>query len=508
MKKSTLFWLGTILVGAMLLRLPAIGWGLPLPIPHVIASGSRCSYAFDEDDILTSAARSNPRTFDFDPLMYHWGTLHLHLVQVWMEAVEASGFVGHEWRDAYYRMIPGAFERVYVAGRMLSTIMALLCIVLVFLLGREFGGDSAGLWSAALVAVSPVHLLASVQIRVDLTMVVVVVITMWLALRTLNAESPKLLLLMGLTAGLAFSAKPIAVVTVAPVVVFALWRRGAKLATWVWVAALTAAGFIIGQPYIFVKWQEMFRQVYAILQTNLSIPSGFNIPIPLLLLKHGLNALRFLLGLPAFLLASAGLVLITRRRSAPAGVILCALLGGIVSLFPLAWPLLRYELPLLPVLSVAAAVALTKFRPLHRTFLGSAALAFPLFASFAQLAYMRSPHPANQVLQLILKEIPPKSTISRLVVDLPPLDRRVYPMGPNPFLQDFSSNPPEWVLTADLPEQEYPAANRRTLETRYDLRGDFQIPRIFAWATLGESNAPHDWKYTHPHMALYRRLPR
>ncbi len=504
MKQSSL-WLGLILVSALLLRIPALWWGLPLSIPHVVASESRCSYALDEDDVLTAAAHCNPKALDFDPLLYHWGTLHLHLVQIWMEAVEASGFVGRGWRNAYYNMIPGAFERVYAAGRMLSTIMGLLCITLVFLLGREFVSDSAGLWAAALMAVSPVHLLASVQIRVDLTMVVLVVITTLLALRALHSESPKQLLLMGLTSGLAISAKPIALLMVLPVVVFTLWEHTARPATWAWVGALTVSGFIIGQPYIFVKWQEMFRQVYDILRINLSLPSGFNIPVPLLLVKHGLNALRFLLGLPAFLLAGAGLILTVRRRSPPDGVILCALLGSIVALLPLAWPLLRYELPLLPVLCVAAGVTLMRFRPLHRIILGSAALAFPLFASLAQLAYMRSPHPANEALLFILKKTPPDATISRLAVDLPPLDQKIYPMGPSLFLPEFTSDPPGWVLTADLPDQEYPATNKKLLETQYELLDDFRIRRIFAWASLGESGAPHDWKYTHPHMSLYKR---
>jgi hypothetical protein len=259
---------------------------------------------------------------------------------------------------------------------------------------------------------------------------------------------------------------------------------------------------------VLVKPQEIYQSAYRVFAANTSVPPQFAVSIPMLLGKHGLNAARFSIGLPAFLLAIAGAVLMLRKRSPSGLALLFGLAGSIAALILLAWPLLRYQLPLLPFLAVAAALALMRFPPAPRAALGVVALSFPLFASLAQLAYMRSPHPANQALSLILKEAPPGVSISRLAAELPPLDRKMYPMGPNPFLDDFSAAPPEWVLTADLPEQEYPAANLDALRKKYELLGSFQSPRRFAWASLGESGAPHDWKYTHPRMALYRRRDR
>ena len=80
-------------------------------------------------------------------------------------------------------------------------------------------------------------------------------------------------------------------------------------------------------------------------------------------------------------------------------------------------------------------------------------------------------------------------------------------MGLNPFLDDISRHPPQWVLTADLPDWDHPAHNLELLRNHYEQVGDFHTDRIFAWASLGERGAPHDWKYTHPHMTLYRRRP-
>jgi hypothetical protein len=496
----TRLWLAAILLGALALRLPAIGWGLAPAIPHVIASDFRCSYAFDEDDVLTAASFSKPAALDFDPRLYHWGTLHLHLMQFWMEAAERSGFIGRAWRDAYYHMAPGAYERVYAAGRLLSIVIALLSIAAVFALGREAGGEAAGLWAAALMAVSPAHLLASVQIRVDLTMIALVTAAIWMALRSLPW--------MGFLAGLAVSAKSIALCMVAPVAAVALWRRRASPGTWVRIAGLGLLGFVAGQPYVLIRSREMFGQGYEILRANLSPPADFEIGVVELLATHAVNAVRFALGVPAFLLAAAGVWLMLRRRSTADAVLLAALAGGIAGLVPLAWPLLRYQLPLLPVLCVAAAFALVKLRPTHRRAAGAAAVAFPLFSSLAQLEYMRSPHPGNEALRAVLHAVPPGSTIARLTPEMPPLDRKIYPLGPNPLLRDLTGNPPEWVMTADLPGRDYPTANRKLLAEQYEVAGDFRIARRFAWASLGEAASPHDWKYTHPHIVLYQRRAR
>jgi hypothetical protein len=501
-------WLSVILFAGALLRLPALWWGLPPAIPHVVASDIRCSYAFDEDDVLTAVSLSNPSHGDLDPRDYHWGTLHLHLLQFWMDGAEAAGAFGRTWRDAYYHMVPNAFERVYAAGRLLSLLMALVSIALVFLLGREAAGGAAGLWAAALVAVSPAHVLGSVQIRVDMTMLVLVVLTLWLCLKSLRPGSMALLALMGGAAGLAVAAKYIAALTVLPAMLAVLVMRRGRPGAWAVAAGATAAGFMLGQPYVLVKPDETFQSAFRVLEANTSVPPRFAISAPVLLAKQASNAARFSAGLPAFILAIVGIAWMLRRRKAPEVVLACALAGGVAALVPLAWPLLRYQLPLLPFLAVAAALVLVRLRPAPQAVAGALALAFPLFASLAQVSYMRAPHPANLALSAILNQAPPGVAIARLAAELPPLDRKVYPMGRNPFLDDLAADPPEWVLTADLPEQPYPGANLRTLAEQYELRGGFEIPRRFPWASLGESGAPHDWKYTHARMALYRRLDR
>lgn len=501
--RSEMVALMLILTSALALRLPAIGWGLPPAISHVVASDIRSSYSFDEDDVLTGASFTKPWKLDFDVRDYHWGTLHMELTALWLEMVEATGVFHGPWRRAYYQMVPGSFERVYAAGRALSIVIGLISITLVYLLGREIQSAAAGLWAAAVVAASPVHLLGSTQVRVDLTMMALLMLTAWLGARAQKQWQPRLLIALGLAGGLAITAKYPAVFAALPMLgaITAASRFPLRASTFIGLG--TIAGCLLGQPYLLTKLPAMVQQIqpYIVAQT----PAQFKLSVVELLRLSFLNLARFLVGPVALGAAVAGIWKLARRPSSSDRLVLVGLIGTIVSLIPLRWPLLRYLIPLLPFLAIAAGMAIASLADGWQWVVGSAALVFPLGASLAQVHYMTLPHPANQILLVILDSVPPGTPVSRLLVGLPPLDPRVYPMGQNPFVDDLTRDPPAWVLTADLPAQEYPATTRALLKKCYDKTAEARIPRVLAWATLGESGAPHDWKYTHPWMVLYRR---
>ncbi len=84
--------LGGILVAAPALRLPGIGWGPPPPVPRVVASGIRCSYAFDQDDLLTSVSFTRPSQLDFDMRSTSGGVRAARACARGLEPARAYGF--------------------------------------------------------------------------------------------------------------------------------------------------------------------------------------------------------------------------------------------------------------------------------------------------------------------------------------------------------------------------------------------------------------------------------
>jgi len=493
-----------ILTIGLLLRVVALDWGLPPATPEVAASGIRSSYAFDEDNALESLARTDPSRFDFDPRLYHWGTLHLQLVLAALEGAEAAGVFERPWREAFTRMAPGDFEKVYVAGRLVSVFSDLATVFLVFLLAGESIGPRAGLWAAGLISFAPGHVLQASQIRVDVTATTLLTLTVLLATRLGEGARPRNWLALGLVAGLAVSAKYSTVLMAGAVVGLALWSNRRRWTAARWALLGIPAGFLIGEPFVITNGIEVARQAGRLVWLSRQVPGELAIPPLALLAQHLTDLARFSLGIPAAVLACYGLWTLRLRNPAFYAIVATALTAGVVSLVPQHWPLMRYHLPLAPLCAVAAAAGIARLGRWSGTLAGALALLFALCGSLAQVRFMLYPHPANLALAVVQKAVPAGETIARLMPELPPLDPAQYPMGANPLMDDLTGDPPRWVIVSDLPIIDYPEANQRLFESRYEPIAVFRSRRVLGWATLGESGAPHDWKYTHASMTVYR----
>jgi 4-amino-4-deoxy-L-arabinose transferase-like glycosyltransferase len=491
--------LGGALAVALLLRLPGIQWGLPPITPQVRQSDLRSSYSFDEDDVLSGVAKADVKRLDFDPHEYHWGTLHSELVLLALDGAQGAGIFHTPWRAAYYNLVAPDFVRVYVAGRLVAVAAALVTVWLLF----QIGGAWAAMFAAMLVSVSPSHLLQSDQVRVDVTMTALVVLTLLVAVR-IGSRNAVPFLVLGIAAGLAIAAKYSAVSVVAAIAIAALWQQRFP---WRGILATTGGtllGFIAGGPYVVIKPRAFYDEISRYMTANAQIPAAFSIPAYKLLGLHVLNLVRFSMGLPAFVLAVVGIVWMLRRRSPFDRIVLAAIAGYTLILLLLHWPLIRYDLPLTVLLGLCAGVALERFARRWRYVILAAALVMPLAASIAQIHYMRSPHPANLMLQRVIEIVPPGTAIARVMPEEPPLDRKVYPMGPDLFQGGLVKNPAPWVLTSNLSDP-YPQDVLTLLRSHYDEVARFDSPAFWAWATLGETSTPHDWKYTHCNWVLYRR---
>jgi len=63
---------------------------------------------------------------------------------------------------------------------------------------------------------------------------------------------------------------------------------------------------------------------------------------------------------------------------------------------------------------------------------------------------------------------------------------------------------PDYVLLDDLTTLDTREFLEK-LKANYDLVADFRSDPQFAGIAFPEWHAPHDWKYTHPRITIYRR---
>ena len=490
--------LWAVLVLGLVLRMLGIGWGLPPATPVVAASGFRGSYAPGEGGILGRLAPSGPKPGEREVSSYRrCETLHLELTWLGLEFTQRLDFFDGPWGDAYRRMQPGVFERTFMVGRLESGVMDLVTLFLLFLLGREVGGAPAGLWTAAIAAVAPGHLLAASQIGVDASATALVTLAALFGVRLARASTVAFAPWMGLAVGLAVGAKNATSLTVCAVVVLALWPHRKNPRGWYLAGAALLAGALIGSISLLTGSQ---RAAY---------PTGWTMAgewaSPTMMGEHLVNLARFSIGLPAAIIGVWGLWRLTRIDARAGRIFVAALAASVLALVPQGPALMRNHLTLAPFVVLGAGYALSGFRPAIQWPLGLLALSFGLAGSLAQVHFMLSPHSANLALAVVQNSAAPGETISRVTEDIPPIDKHVHPPGPNPLAGNLAANAPDWVVMTDLPTTEVSEANRDFLARRYHAIAIFRPERIFGWATLGETGAPPDWKYTHPTITLYRQ---
>jgi hypothetical protein len=495
-RQLALLWL--ILSAGLLLRLIALDWGLPPSGPERAAAGLRSSYAIDEAKILEALSQTDPAALDLDPGLYHWGTLHLNLTLGALETANAAGFFGEPWREAWRGMHSGGFERVYVTGRLLSVAVDMLSVVLAALIALRLAGVETALWTAALVALSPGHVLQSGQIRVDVTATACLLAV---CLGVLANWGP---FRLGLIAGLATAAKysmfPLALAALAVEAAYRGWAPR-RLAL---IAGGAAAGFLLGEPWLLTNGAEVVRQVGGLIALSRETPPEVQLSVPVLLGESLAGFARFSTGWPAALLGAWGLALLWRRGGLEGRLLPVVFTAGLLALIPQNWPLLRYSLPLTAICAVGAGVAIVSGRK-WGGLLGAGAAFVAASACFSIVSYRIAPHTANMALRMLERAAKPGETVSRIMPELPPLSPAAYPAGPNPLMEDLAAAPPDWVVLTDFPVIDYPEANQQVLEKIYERTAVFQRHARSSWATLGEGGAPQDWKYTRPEVTIYRK---
>jgi len=350
-------WVGVALCAVLVVgagvRLQGLRWGLPGPSHYY-------SYHPDEGTIVGGASRINIFTGDLNPHFFNYGSLQLYLVHVACQFASGWGYL--DFGPAGRGFIE-TVTRTHLVARLLTVLMGGLTVWAVWLLGRKVGGEEAGLWGAALMALCGGHVVNSHYATVDVPLTLWTTLCLLACLAILSDPSTWRYVAAGVTLGFACATKYGAVVLVVPLVVAYLLSGEGRRALGVWrslgVAAGSAVGaFLGGCPYSVLAWPEFLRDVWFEAE-HMRTGSG------LLFagtgngwLYHLRESLPLSLSWPVLLGVLVGALMVARRRPREAAVLLSfvwvyfAMLGSAEVRFS------RYVLHLLPPLLTLGALGL------------------------------------------------------------------------------------------------------------------------------------------------------
>jgi hypothetical protein len=476
------------------LRFVGLEWGIP-PYDAALSRGTdlRTSFHPDEDRILWQLEGMRPESLDFNPRDFGWGTLQTYLVGLTLAAAQMGGAFPEGWRAAFREAID--LPRIFATGRLVSALFGVFTVAIVYRMAPQESGSRGALAGAAVLAVSPLHVVHSHFLTTD------VGLSFWVAL-TLLFLSRSRHFLAGLAAGAALATKSSALVLVPLLLLAQLDRRERK--GWVVYPALVLA-FLIAQPYAvidFPRWWEAMRDLARSDTVSAGLaPAG-------LIARQGFHLGFYGVGPVALGLA---LVWLWRRRREPFARLLgLATLILLASLGIARLPFARYALPLVPIVSVAAGLALADLAPRRALLAGVAAILPPLLLSAGQLVPLKRPHTAQRAAAWIDDHLAPGSRIAQLWHEYPLLDGNRYSLSlfEDPFaLQGPPARPLEAALVVvdNFPLVPFRPEFLADLASNYRLAETFREPPRLGPLVLPEPWAPHDWKYTHPQIQLFLR---
>ncbi|MHB1131711.1 MAG: DUF2298 domain-containing protein [Chloroflexota bacterium] len=312
----------------------------------------------------------DPKSSPLNPHFFAYGSFTIYLLKL---ASIVAGWLEPLW---------GRFEYMALVGRVISTCFDLGTMVLVYLLGSRLYGPAAGLLAAAFVAVTTLHVQLSHFYAADTPLTFALLLALLLADTLRRTGSARVACALGAALGLALSFKFSALpALVLPPVALALrliwpapgetgWRRprgvdiNRAVGLTVLAVATAAALALILQPYALLDFATYSKQV---VEQNAMVRGQSDLPYtrqyagtpPYLYFLSNLVLWGY--GPPLALAALGGwiYVMVRQFRNPRPGDLL--LLAWVVPYFLITGSFyakfMRYLLPIMPVLSLFAAVA-------------------------------------------------------------------------------------------------------------------------------------------------------
>lgn len=505
---------------ALLVRLAGMRWGLPDGVHF---------FSFHPDEFETAGrAIRILNTGNWDPEFFNYGSLFLYLTTL------------VSW-PLYALQIVQTVTGTHVVGRIVSAVFGAATVLVTERIGRRFLDARHARWAALLVAIAPGVVLHSTFATVDTTATFFAALAIEAGLRAREKGGWSPWLLAGAAAGLGAGTKYSTGLAILPVLVATLaparptpWVRRILHAGVVKLGALLA--FFAAVPYALVT-PDLFRDdvTYELLvhpregHFNYFVGTGDGWS------HHLLANLPYVLGPPLAIAAVAGLCLLFVRRRIETTMLLLFAVPYFAGLGLSNVRFLRYLLPMVPALALAAAALVARVesaRPAAGRILAWLLPGWAALLTALQLVAMNLPDPRTRAAQWVAANVPPGAAVGLPSVPwfaTPP----VTPWnGGERTLRHFMREPASWRFVlcedwdVDALERGEPSVflmselddrdARRLAEPEAGeffavLERDYEPVARFSnldakWRILfGNPFAPHDWLYPFADVVVWRR---
>jgi len=459
------------------------------------------SFHPDEGLILNALSNMNPSSFDFDPKYYNYPSLHIYLTGFILKLGQIAKIFTVNNDKNYYLKNPNEIGKIYYLGRLLSTVMAAVTVILLFNISNNLFDNRTALISSLMLTFSPLWVRNIHFMQVNVPVTFWITLTIYFLTISLKKKSNKFLILSSIASGLAFSTKYTALPFIFLPILFSIIKR--KINYFLFILILIPlVTFFITSPYVIISFYETINDLIFESNDKISQPS-FKYFIESIIMAYGpLTTILILIG---FVFSLKNIKNIEKQI-----LIFWLLSTSVVVIISGDSKLIRYLIPVLPCLCIYAALAIRRIWVYFEILLKSKFLTYTIVFSLFIPSVLYSTNIIRIFMKndirieaadwieknVVNKEI---GLINEIYFDLPTINSDFYNIT---SIQ--SLNPSDWPKTlifSSSPSSEYFIAR---------LPNTYSLKKVFNQKSNPIFTYPfqlffEDWQYTFLDIYVYQK---
>ncbi len=222
------------------------------------------SYHPDEEYTLKNLSHIHPRRFDFDTKNYIYPPFFAYQIGFGILLDSLCHFSPLKQDIFFYLKNPEQFAKIYLAGRYIVVLFALLTILFVYLIGKRIYNERVGILSSLFLAVTPLFVIQSHYIKPDIPLAFWVILSFYFALSIIETKRLKYYIFSGVAAGLAMGSKYPGILAIFPIIVaHFIGQRGLKKIRPLLVAGfVTIFSFFLTSPYPLIHFSRLRHDLF------------------------------------------------------------------------------------------------------------------------------------------------------------------------------------------------------------------------------------------------------
>lgn len=510
------------------------------------------SYHPDEYLVIKGLSNMRPSKLDFDPRLYIYPAFHYYLVGAAVQTCSMVGLVEVQGSLPFYFENPGHLGRMYVIGRWVGLVFAGLCILMTFLIARLLFGGAAGWLALPFVAATPAFVVHSHYMTRDLPGTFFILCLLFCAAKICANGRRRWYALAGVSAGAALGCKYITLFLLPLILLAHFLAPGPSLGgsatprfcfkgrlTKAHVRLLLVASvvafliFFCVSPYSVIRARQCLTDFFSETDHMAGKASAGGV-LSLRWVVHLFAFLPPMLGWPLAALACLGLILAIAKRTR-SDILLLGLLLPVYLIVGIDCRVYsRYYVPIVPVLVIFAARALTcagdwlrqalprgRMRATAGAVLCLAIFVPTLMVSAAWAAAFTGEDTRTQAGRWIARTLRTGTPIAMTHVpwqfEMPPIDSQRFPQAvvghsleslslAAPYFVTTSCQYGKWFLRPDESSVHYRFWRELVSErTGYRLLRQFREFPSVLWLEIDNTRFPEDMQYVNPIVRIYRR---